>query len=209
MLPRPPASAASTGFGMASQSRSAPAALRAARLFCAALPHPCFDLAATPSAAFVRRSSLLREYAFEEGMPMNSNLTSSLSEPSKGRLATEPSNKPPRHQTVRTLITTARLCLGKLISFAVARALMIFFIGFAAGIAWQSYSGAERKTIAGWSPYLAWVAPAAAPASPSADRFKAMSLALASTRQSLDKLAKEISKAQAQDSDAPRRKTAR
>jgi hypothetical protein len=137
---------------------------------------------------------------------MNSSATSSLSEFSKGRVATEPSNKLPRHITVRTLITTARLYLGKLISFAVARVLMIFLLGFAAGIAWQSYGGAERKMIAGWSPYLAWLAPAAAPAGTSPDdRFKEMLLALASTRQSLDKLAKEIGQVQAQDSVAARR----
>jgi hypothetical protein len=86
---------------------------------------------------------------------------------------------------------------------------MIFFVGFAAGIAWQPYGGAARKAIAGWSPYLAWVAPAGAPSGTSSDRFKAMSLALTTARQSLDKLGTEIGKVQvqAQDSDAlPRRK---
>jgi hypothetical protein len=124
---------------------------------------------------------------------MNSSVTSPLSGLSKA---------------MRTLITTARLCLGRLFSFAVARVLVIFLLGFAAGVAWESYGGAGRKTIAGWSPYLAWLAPpAAAPASTSPDRFKAMLADLASTRQSLDKLAKEISQAQAQDSDAARRNT--
>ena len=64
---------------------------------------------------------------------MNSNLTSSLSEFSKGRLAAEPSNRPPR-SIVRNLITMARLWLGKAVSSAVARVLVIFFVGFAAGI---------------------------------------------------------------------------
>jgi len=137
---------------------------------------------------------------------MNSSLTSSLSEFSKGRLATEPSNKPPRHRTVRNLITAARLWLGKLVSFAAARVLMIFFVGFVAGIAWQSYGGTVRKAIAGWSPHLAWLAPAGAPGGTSPDRFKAMSLALATARQSLDKLGTEISKAQVQDGDAPPRR---
>jgi hypothetical protein len=140
-------------------------------------------------------------------MPMNSSLTSSLSELSKGRLATEPSNKPPRHRAMRNLIAKGRAGLGKLVSFAVARILMIFFVGFAAGIAWQSDGGAVRKAIAGWSPHLAWVAPAGALSGTSPDRFKAMSLALATARQSLDKLGTEISKVQAQDGDAlPRRK---
>ena len=140
---------------------------------------------------------------------MNSNLTSTLSEFSKGRPAAEPSNKPPR-SIVRNLITMARLWLGKAVSSAVARVLVIFFVGFAAGMAWQSYGGAARKSIAGWSPqHLAWLAPAAVPGGTSADRIKAMTLALATARQSLDKLATEISKVQAGDGDAPRRRAAR
>jgi hypothetical protein len=135
-------------------------------------------------------------------MPMNSSLTSSLSEFSKGR-----PDKPLRRSTVRNLITAARLWLGKLVSFAVVRVLLIFFVGFAAGIAWQSYGGAGRKAIAAWSPHLAWLAPAAD--GTSADRFKAMSVALTTARQNLDKLATEIGKIQAQDRDVPRRRAAR
>jgi hypothetical protein len=86
--------------------------------------------------------------------------------------------------------------------------LVIFLIGFAAGIAWSD-GGAARRAIAGWSPYLAWLAPAPAPGGTSADRFKAMSVALATARQSLDKLSTEMSKAQAQDGDAPRRRASR
>jgi hypothetical protein len=52
----------------------------------------------------------------------------------------------------------------------------IFLVGFAAGIAWQSYGGAARKTIASWSPHLAWLAPATVPSGGSAERFKAVSL---------------------------------
>jgi hypothetical protein len=130
-------------------------------------------------------------------MPMNASLTSSLSESAKGRLATEPSNKPPR-------LTAVWLWLGELVSSAAARVLMIFFVGFVAGIAWQSYGGTARQAIAGWSPHLAWLAPAGAPGGMSADRFKAMSLALATARQSLDKLGTEMSKAQ--DGDGPPRR---
>ncbi len=99
--------------------------------------------------------------------------------------------------------------LGKLVSFAFARVLMIFLVGFAAGLAWQSYGDAARKAIAGWSPRLGWLAPATAPGGTSPERLKAMSLALATARQSLDKLATEISKVQAQDRDAPRRRATR
>lgn len=139
---------------------------------------------------------------------MNSNLTSSLSEFSKSRSAAEPSGKPPRHPTLRNLVTTTRLWLGKLLSSAAVRVLLIFFVGFAAGIAWQSYGAAARKAVAGWSPHLAWLAPAAAPGATSPDRIRAVSLALATTRQSLDKLAAEINKVQTRDGDAPRRRGA-
>src|SRR5262249_23156356 len=91
------------------------------------------------------------------GMPMNFSLVSAYF--SKGRRPTEPSNEPLLHHTARNLITRAWSWLGKVVSFAFARVLMIFFIGFAAGLAWQSYGDAARKAIASWSPHLAWVAP--------------------------------------------------
>src|SRR6266852_9692608 len=131
------------------------------------------------------------------GMPMNPNLTSAVSEFSKGRA--ERSSKPSLRTLVRNLIARVRLWLGKLVSFAFARVLMIFFVGFAAGLAWQSYGGGVRKAIAGWSPHLAWVAPAPVSSGGSAERLKATSLALATARQSLDKLATEISKLQPHD----------
>ncbi len=119
---------------------------------------------------------------------MNSSLASA--DFSKARRAAGSSNE----STVRNLIATARSWLGKVISFAVARVVVIFFIGFAAGLAWQSYGGPARKAIASWSPHLAWMAPAAAPSGPSPDQLKATALALAAARQSIDKLATEISK---------------
>ena len=131
---------------------------------------------------------------------MNSSLTSTLSEFSKNSdfskspLAAEPSNKPPLHATGLKLIRRVRLWLGKLVSFAFARVLMIFFVGFAAGIAWQSYVGAARKAIASWSPHLAWVAPTAARGGPSPEQLKATSVALAAARQSIDKLSSELRK---------------
>jgi hypothetical protein len=123
---------------------------------------------------------------------MNSSLASA--DFSKGRVASERSNKPSLRTSVRNVITRACSWLGKVVSFAFARVLMIFVLGFAAGVAWQSYGGTARNTIASWSPHLAWVAPAAAPVGTSPERVKTMSLALATARQSLDKLATEISK---------------
>jgi hypothetical protein len=126
-------------------------------------------------------------------MPMNTSLASA--DFAKGRRAAGSSNEPLLHPTALNLIARARSWLGKVISLAVARVVVIFFVGFAAGLAWQSYSGPARKAIASWSPHLAWVAPAAASAGPTTvDQLKATSLALAAARQSIDKLATEISK---------------
>src|SRR6266481_2262352 len=128
---------------------------------------------------------------------------------SKGRPAAERSNKLRLPAAIRNLITRIRLWLGKLFSLAFARVLLIFLVGFAASIAWQSYGGGVRKAIAGWSPRLAWLAPAPAPSGGSAERFKAVSLALASARQSLDKLSTEINRLEVQGGDTARRRATR
>jgi hypothetical protein len=138
-----------------------------------------------------------------EGMLMT------ISELSRSRPAAESSNKPRLRTTIRSLITRVRLWLSKLFSLAVVRVLMIFLLGFAAGIAWQSYGGGVGKAIAGWSPHLAWLAPAPAPSGGSAERFKAVSLALTSARQSLDKLSTEINRLEGQGGEAPRRRATR
>jgi hypothetical protein len=137
---------------------------------------------------------------------MNSNATSAVSEFSRSRPAGEPSNKPGLRTTMRKAIVSAGSWLGKLVSLAFARVLLIFVVGFAAGTAWQSYGGAARKAAAGWSPRLAWVAPAAGPPSTAADRLKATSVALTAVRQSVDKLSAEISKLQPEDGAPQRRR---
>jgi len=135
---------------------------------------------------------------------MNSGLTSAVS--AKGR--TERSNKPSLRTVVKNLIAKVRSWLDNLVSFVfahlnkvpilgrflgspVAWVLMTFVIGFAAGIAWQSYGGTARKGGA------------------SSERFKAMSLSLAAARQNLDKVANEMSRLEAQGMDVPRRRAAR
>ena len=86
------------------------------------------------------------------------------------------------------------------------RFLIIFCIGVAATLAWQSYGDAAREIVAGASPQLGWLAPQApaafaqtvpnvvaptAPATPSPDvqQLTTLSLDLASVRQSVDQLA--------------------
>jgi hypothetical protein len=131
---------------------------------------------------------------------------SAVSEFSRSRPAAEPPGKPRFRTAVRKLIARVWSWLGKLVSFSFARVLLIFLVGFAAGIAWQSYGGGARKVIAGWSPHLAWVAPAPASSDGSTERLKATSLALASVRQSVDKLASEIGKLQPEDAAPQRRR---
>jgi hypothetical protein len=97
-------------------------------------------------------------------------------------------DEPPLHPSELNRITRAR-------SFA--RFLMFFFIGVTATLAWQSYGGAARETIASWSPRLAWLAPPAAPTGASPGQIVAISRDLAVVRQSVDKLAADITKLQA------------
>jgi len=111
-------------------------------------------------------------------MPMNSKLSLALSEFSKGRWATEPSSEPPLHPTELSLVTRARLWLDKLEPLVFARYLIAFFIGVAATLAWQSYRNATREEMT-----------AAAPAG------------LDSVRQSIDRLAVEITKVQTVEQD--------
>jgi hypothetical protein len=129
---------------------------------------------------------------------MNPSLTSALSEFSKGRLASGSSNESNLPTNRWNLITIVRSGLGKLVPFALVRFLLFFLIGVAATLAWQSYGSAAREAIASWSPRLGWLAPAATPVAASPERLKATSLALAGVRQSVDKLATEIGKMQAQ-----------
>ena len=137
---------------------------------------------------------------------MNSSATSAVSEFSRSRPAGEPSNKPRLRTTMRNAFMSVSSWPRKLVSFAFARVLLIFAVGFAAGVAWQPYGGAVRKAVASWSPRLAWVAPAPAPANNSGDRLKATSVALTAVRQSVDKLSAEISKLQPEDGAPQRRR---
>jgi hypothetical protein len=138
-------------------------------------------------------------------MPMSSGLASSLSEfakrseVAKSPLAAESPNERTLLPPAKTnLMTRMRGWLDKLVSSAFVRYALAIFIGVAGTLAWQSYSGKARTTIAGWSPHLAWLAPAAAPHGIFPERVKATSLALAAVHQSVDKLDAEISRLEAQ-----------
>jgi hypothetical protein len=102
---------------------------------------------------------------------------------------------------VQDLIVRARSQLPALLSHPHARVVAIFVAGFIAASVWDSYGSAARSTIAGWSPHLSWLAPPT-----SQERIRAMELALASARQSLNKLANEMNRLEV--GGAPRRRAA-
>ena len=94
-------------------------------------------------------------------------------------------HEPPLHPSELNRTTRVR-------SFV--RFLAFLIIGVTGTLAWQSYAGPARETIASWSPRLAWLAPPAAPTGP--DQIVAISRDLAVVRQSVDKLAADITKLQ-------------
>ena len=123
---------------------------------------------------------------------MSSRLSHALSEFSKGRWVTEPSDDPPLHPTELALVPSMRSSPRKR-ALALARFLITFCIGVAATLAWQSYGDAARSRIASSSPQLSWLAPQAAsvvqtvPAasagpSPDLNQLKAISRDLAVVR---------------------------
>ncbi len=129
---------------------------------------------------------------------MNSSPTSALSEFSRGSLGVESPNEPRLHAAGRGLLTMARSWLGRAVPFALVPFVLIFSLGVAATLVWQSYGSAAREVVAGWSPHLGWLAPAAASAAVPSERLRATSLALAAVRQSVDKLTTEVNRLQAQ-----------
>jgi hypothetical protein len=104
-----------------------------------------------------------------------------------------------------------RPSLGRRASRALARFLITFCIGVAATLAWQSYGDAAREMIARSSPQLGWLAVQAAPiaqttpdiiasaepAAPSPE-LRAISLGLATVRQSIDQLVAQFAAGQEQ-----------
>jgi hypothetical protein len=143
-------------------------------------------------------------------MPTNSRLRVALSEFSEGRWASEPPSDPPLHPTELDLIQRMRSSRLKRALLAVTGSLIAFGIGIAATLAWQTHGNTVRGMIAILSPQLAWLAPQAVPvadaapaasASSSPDQLAAISRSLAAVRQSVDKLAADLTKLQATKPD--------
>jgi hypothetical protein len=148
---------------------------------------------------------------------MNSGLSLARSKFAESRWATDLSaDMPPPHPSELNQVPSVKSSLRKLASLAITRVLTAFCIGVGATLAWQSYGDAGREMIARSSPKLAWLAPqaaqttsaASAGASPDLNQLKAMSRDLAAVRQSVDKLAAEITKLQATKQGTPDRTSA-
>src|SRR5712675_1802008 len=120
-------------------------------------------------------------------------------------------------------VTRERPSLGGRALRALARFLLMFCIGVAATLGWQSYGDAARENVASSYPQLAWLSPQPAPPAPAAptipapdlEQLKAMSLGLAAVRQSVDQLAAgqqqmatDIAKLQADEQDILHKMTA-
>lgn len=97
--------------------------------------------------------------------------------------------------TVRRRILAA---LGRFAPAARVRLAIAFCLGIAATLGWQAYGNGARRMAAGWSPRLGWLAPAATNAAGmSADQLAALSHSLAAVRQSVDRMAADVTRLQA------------
>ena len=105
-----------------------------------------------------------------------------------------------------------RPSLRKRIARGLARFLIIFGMGIAATLAWQSHDNEIRAIIANSSPQLGWLAPQAAladtapetapiapaTASPENQQLEVMSVSLAAMQQSIDQLTAQLAASQQQ-----------
>jgi hypothetical protein len=142
---------------------------------------------------------------------MNSRLGSALVESTQGRYADERATnsrgiEPPLHPTELDRLKSEHRSTARRAAAGFARFAIIFGIGIGATLAWQSYGNTARLTVASLSPRLGWLVPAepslsALSASASPDQLAALSRSLAVVRQSVDKLAADITKLQAAKQD--------
>jgi hypothetical protein len=119
--------------------------------------------------------------------------------------------EPPLHPSEIEPFEREPWSVSRWVPVAFARFMIFFFIGVTATLAWQSYGNAARRAVAGMAPSLGWLAPSAAPdslsapgsytaglaAGASSDQLAALSRSLAAVRQSVDRLAADVTKLQA------------
>jgi hypothetical protein len=142
---------------------------------------------------------------------MNSRLAD-INERARQRDLDDPRAEPPLHPS--ELGRLGHWSIVRRVPAVLGRAVIAFCVGVTATLVWQSYGNTARRMVASLNPRLAWLAPVAAPAvsgatapGPSAgvppDQLAAISHSLAAVRQSVDKLAADITKLQAAKQDVP------
>jgi hypothetical protein len=150
-------------------------------------------------------------------MSMSSTLSPTQSELLPSRRAIPSLEISARHDLTNARVLSKSLSLRRRAPRAIFRFLIVFCLGIAATLGWQSYGDAARVMIAKSSEQFGWLAPApveqasdatvpTAVAAPSSDieELKTMSLGLTIVRQNVDQLitsqeqmAREITKLQA------------
>jgi hypothetical protein len=123
--------------------------------------------------------------------------------------------EPPLHPSELDRFESEPSSVSRWVPVAFVRFMIFFFVGVATTLAWQSYGNAARRMVAHLAPRLGWLAPA--PAAPSAagsyeprpaagaspDQLAALSRSLAAVRQSVDRLAADVTKLQAAKQEPP------
>jgi pyruvate/2-oxoglutarate dehydrogenase complex dihydrolipoamide acyltransferase (E2) component len=139
--------------------------------------------------------------------PMNSTFSLTQSEfPTRPVAARPTADEMTRSSIDATIMrpSLAKRALRKLVRF-----LVVFGIGIATTLAWQSYGDTARAMIANSSPQLGWLAPqtppvastapeVVAPAAAASPDLQQLVLGLASVRQSADQLAAQLAASQGQ-----------
>ena len=147
----------------------------------------------------------LRE--IEKGASMDSAFSRTQSEFAAHLEAARPETDAKRRPSLDPI--TKRPSLGRRASRRLARFLVVFCIGVAATVAWQSYGDAARAMIANSSPQLGWLAPQTAvavptapnvmpPAAAASPELQQLALGLASVRQTVEQLAVQLAAGQQQ-----------
>jgi hypothetical protein len=120
--------------------------------------------------------------------------------------------EPPLHPSELQRLESEHRSTAWRVVVNLARVAVIFCIGVAATLAWQTYGNAARQAVASLSPGLTWLTPAelstsASSASASPEQLAVISRSLTAVRQSVDKLAADITRLQATKQDPPPART--
>ena len=141
---------------------------------------------------------------------MNSTFSQTQSEFATHLEATGPAANAMRQSTLDAIIKPPSLATRA--SRGLARFLVVFCIGVATTLAWQSYGDTARAAIANSSLQLGWLAPhtapvvpttpdVAAPATAASPELQQLVIGLAFVRQSIDQLAAQFAANQRQMAD--------